>query len=168
MGVQYSSTIGTPTQTLSWSSVLCLTVFRDKYVYISWLRVQLNLYVSVWVRCRSPPVCLDSNRLVRPARTLDWVRLRARVRVRLASAPLQIQPSSYRSTKPRPSRSSPPTLSLAVESVFFSFRVSSADGLGSFRIVAGGTGCDNFDTDLSGLVAVPNTGGKNRYTDIAV
>lgn len=55
-----------------------------------------------------------------------------------------------------------------IESVFFSFRVSSADGLGSFRIVAGGTGCDNFDTDLSGLVAVPNTGGKNRYTDIAV
>lgn len=120
------------------------------------------------VYSRSPPVCLGNNTFVRPAPTVDCVQLRAGVRVRLVNTPLQIQPSSYQSTKQRPSRSSPPTLSLAVESVFFSFRVSSADGLGSFRIVAGGTGCDNFDTDLSGLVAVPNTGGKNRYTDIAV
>lgn len=34
---------------------------------------------------------------------------------------------------------------------------------GSFRVVAGGTGCDNYTTDLSGLVVVPSTGGWGSF-----
>ena len=59
-------------------------------------------------------------------------------------------------------------LSIAVNIVFFNFRVASAEGLGSFRIVSGGTGCDDYTTDLSGLVKVPSTGGNIRYQDLAV
>ncbi|CAM9118842.1 unnamed protein product, partial [Laminaria digitata] len=55
-----------------------------------------------------------------------------------------------------------------IDNVFFNFRVASADGLGSFRIVSGGTGCDDYTTDLSGLVKVPSTGGNIRYQDLAV
>ncbi|CAN0483912.1 unnamed protein product [Laminaria digitata] len=39
---------------------------------------------------------------------------------------------------------------------------------GSFRVVAGGTGCDDFTTDLSGLVEVPSTGGWNSYASLSV
>ncbi|CAM9469994.1 unnamed protein product, partial [Laminaria digitata] len=39
---------------------------------------------------------------------------------------------------------------------------------GSFRVVSGGTGCDDYTTDLSGLVSVPNTGAYNTYQDVEV
>ncbi|CAM9403106.1 unnamed protein product, partial [Laminaria digitata] len=55
-----------------------------------------------------------------------------------------------------------------IEDVFFSFRVASNDGFGSFRIVTGGTGCGDYTTDLSGLVQVPSTGGNVRYEDLEV
>ncbi|CAN0443290.1 unnamed protein product, partial [Scytosiphon promiscuus] len=55
-----------------------------------------------------------------------------------------------------------------IDDVFFNFRVASADGLGTFRIVSGGTGCDDYTTDLSGLVSVPATGGNIRYQDLEV
>ncbi|CAM9289448.1 unnamed protein product, partial [Laminaria digitata] len=55
-----------------------------------------------------------------------------------------------------------------IDNIFFNFRVASADGLGSFRVVAGGTGCDDYSTDLSGLVRVPNTRGNVRYQDFTV
>ncbi|CAN0501270.1 unnamed protein product, partial [Scytosiphon promiscuus] len=55
-----------------------------------------------------------------------------------------------------------------IENVFFSFRVASGNGLGSFRVVSGGTGCDDYSTDLSGLVEVPSTGGNTRYEDLEV
>ena len=58
--------------------------------------------------------------------------------------------------------------SLAVSDVYFTFRVASAGGVGSLRVVTGGSDCDNYSTDLSGLVSVPNTGGNNRYQDVAV
>lgn len=58
--------------------------------------------------------------------------------------------------------------SVAVTDIFFNFRVASANGLGSFRIVTGGTGCDDYTTDLSGLVSVPATGGNSRYENLAV
>lgn len=58
--------------------------------------------------------------------------------------------------------------SLAVDNIFFNFRVASADGKGSFRIVSGGTGCDEYKTDLSGLVEVPATGGNVNYKNLAV
>lgn len=35
-------------------------------------------------------------------------------------------------------------------------------------MVTGGTDCDDFKTDLSGLVKVPSTGGNLRYQDLAV
>eukprot|EP00904_Undaria_pinnatifida_P012411 jgi/Undpi1/82/HiC_scaffold_1.g00082.m1 len=55
-----------------------------------------------------------------------------------------------------------------VEEFYFSFRVSSNNGLGSFRVVSGGNGCDDYGTTLSGLVDVPHTGGWNSYEDITV
>ena len=57
---------------------------------------------------------------------------------------------------------------LAVAEFDFSFRVSSNSGLGKIRIVAGGTGCDDYSTDLSGVVSVPNTGGWYDYEDVVV
>ncbi|CAN0118322.1 unnamed protein product, partial [Laminaria digitata] len=55
-----------------------------------------------------------------------------------------------------------------VDDIHFSFRVSSASDPGSFRIVTGGTGCDDYTTNLSGLFDVPVTGGKKRYKTYAV
>lgn len=52
--------------------------------------------------------------------------------------------------------------------VYFTFRVASEDGLGSLRVVTGGSDCDDYTTDLSGLVKVPDTGGNNRYQTVAV
>lgn len=57
---------------------------------------------------------------------------------------------------------------VAVDSFNFDFVVSSAQTTGSFRIVSGGTGCDDFKTDLSGVVAVPNTGGWQNYQTLTV
>lgn len=58
--------------------------------------------------------------------------------------------------------------SLAVDDVYFNFRIASSDGLGSFRVVSGGTDCKDYTTDLSGLVEVPSTGGNTRYEDLPV
>lgn len=58
--------------------------------------------------------------------------------------------------------------SLAVDNVLFSFRVASSDGLGSFRVVSGGNGCDDYATDLSGIVSVPPTGGNMRFINLEV
>ena len=41
--------------------------------------------------------------------------------------------------------------------------VASLIDSGTFRIVTGGVSCDDFETDLSGLVTVPHTGGYTRY-----
>lgn len=57
---------------------------------------------------------------------------------------------------------------IAVSDVYFTFRVAASTSTGSFRIVTGGTDCDDFTTDLSGKVEVPATGGNLRYQDLAV
>lgn len=48
------------------------------------------------------------------------------------------------------------------------FRVSSIDGRGTLRIVSGGTNCDDYTTDLSGLVSVPNTGLASNLEEIVM
>ncbi|CAM9461480.1 unnamed protein product, partial [Laminaria digitata] len=45
-----------------------------------------------------------------------------------------------------------------------SFRVSSPSGSGTFRLVSGGTDCDDYTADLTGLVHVDNTGGYDKYS----
>lgn len=57
---------------------------------------------------------------------------------------------------------------VAVEAFNFKFVVSSDRYTGSFRIVTGGTGCDDFTTNLSGTVTVPYTGGWQEYVDFTV
>ena len=42
------------------------------------------------------------------------------------------------------------------------------DESGSFRVVTGGTGCDDYTTDLSGLVTVPSTGGWGNFASLPV
>ncbi|CAM9423714.1 unnamed protein product [Ectocarpus sp. 8 AP-2014] len=39
---------------------------------------------------------------------------------------------------------------------------------GSFHVVTGGTGCDDFTTDLSGLVTVPSTGGWESFASLSM
>ena len=36
------------------------------------------------------------------------------------------------------------------------------------RVIAGGTGCDDYTTDLSGLVTVPSTGGWEEFEPLLV
>lgn len=60
----------------------------------------------------------------------------------------------------------PPLASPLVDAFDFIFRVSSIDDSGSFRIVSGGNSCDDYGTDLSGLVEVPNTGAWSTFVDI--
>lgn len=48
----------------------------------------------------------------------------------------------------------------------FNFVVAGLSSSGSFRIVAGGTDCDDYETDLTGLVEVPATGGWSIYEDL--
>lgn len=60
----------------------------------------------------------------------------------------------------------PHTLSLsphaAVAAFDFTFVVAGPNrDSGSFRIVTGGTGCEDYTTDLSGLVSAPSDGGSN-------
>eukprot|EP00903_Cladosiphon_okamuranus_P008293 g7980.t1 len=53
----------------------------------------------------------------------------------------------------------------------FKFHVaapSAFDDSGSFRIVTGGTGCDDYTTDLSGLVTVPSTGGWGNFASLPI
>ena len=48
-----------------------------------------------------------------------------------------------------------------VDAFNFSFLVApSKKDPGSFRVVTGGTGCEDFTTDLSGLVSVPGDAGS--------
>ena len=54
----------------------------------------------------------------------------------------------------------------AVDAFDFSFLVSAPTDDGSFRVVSGGTGCGDYETDLSGLVEVPSTGGWANYADL--
>lgn len=61
-----------------------------------------------------------------------------------------------------------PFPSLAVDESFFNFRVSSVQSTGSFRLVSGGTGCVDYTTDISGVVAVPKTRGFQIYMNLAV
>lgn len=49
-----------------------------------------------------------------------------------------------------------------------SFEVASATNSGSFRLVTGGYGCGFFASDLTGLVAVPSTGGFRDFVDLEV
>ena len=42
-----------------------------------------------------------------------------------------------------------------MEAFAFNFMMASNTDVGSFRIVTGGDGCDNYKIDLSGLVSVP-------------
>lgn len=58
--------------------------------------------------------------------------------------------------------------SLAVRAFTFHFRVASLVDTGAFRVVSGGVSCDEYETDLSGLVSVPSTGSYNRYEEIEV
>lgn len=53
----------------------------------------------------------------------------------------------------------------------FTFQVAtipSNHDSGSFRVVTGGTGCDDYTTDLSGLVVVPSTGGWGTFASLPV
>lgn len=45
----------------------------------------------------------------------------------------------------------------------FNFLVASISDTGSFRVVTGGTGCDHYTNDPSGLVTVPSTGGSDNF-----
>ena len=55
----------------------------------------------------------------------------------------------------------------AVDAPEFSFLITSpTEDDGSFRIVTGGTGCDDYTTDLSGQVSVPSTGGWNSFASL--
>ena len=54
----------------------------------------------------------------------------------------------------------------SVDSFDFKFRVSSTNTYGSLRVVSGGTDCDDYTTDLSGLVSVPYTGAVANLRDI--
>lgn len=38
--------------------------------------------------------------------------------------------------------------------------------LGTFRVVAGGTDCDDYTQDLSGLVTAPGTGGWGNFEPV--
>lgn len=62
-----------------------------------------------------------------------------------------------------------PQLESTVDSFEFDFMVTApiADA-GSFRVVAGGTGCDDYTNDLSGLVTVPATGGWTNFESLSV
>ena len=54
----------------------------------------------------------------------------------------------------------------AVAAFDFTFVVAGPNNnSGSFRIVTGGTGCDDYTTDLSGLVYAPSNGG-NSYRKV--
>ncbi|CBN76107.1 Endo-1,3-beta-glucanase, family GH81 [Ectocarpus siliculosus] len=53
----------------------------------------------------------------------------------------------------------------------FTFQVATIPSYhdsGSFRVVTGGTGCDDYTTDLSGLVVVPSTGGWGTFASLPV
>lgn len=51
-----------------------------------------------------------------------------------------------------------------VDSFEFAFLVTAPiENAGSFRVVTGGTGCDDYTSDLSGLVTVPSTGGWDNF-----
>lgn len=39
---------------------------------------------------------------------------------------------------------------------------------GKFRVVTGGTGCDNYTKDLTGEVEVPFTGGWASFNELAM
>lgn len=56
---------------------------------------------------------------------------------------------------------------LAVDAFAIAASVASDQDTGSFRVISGGTDCDDYTTDLSGTVAVPNigefTGGFSKF-----
>lgn len=63
------------------------------------------------------------------------------------------------------------TLVSSASSFDFKFNVATIDDFhnsGSFRVVTGGTGCDDYTVDLSGLVTVPSTGGWGTFTSLPV
>lgn len=61
---------------------------------------------------------------------------------------------------------SPLFVSTVGPTIAFSFRVASPlSEPGTFRLVTGGTGCDDFAADLTGDVAVPSTGDWSVFTD---
>ena len=53
-----------------------------------------------------------------------------------------------------------------VDAFDLSFLVAAPTDGGSFRVVSGGTGCDDYAIDLIGLVSVPSTGGWDVYDDL--
>ncbi|CAM9774374.1 unnamed protein product, partial [Laminaria digitata] len=54
-----------------------------------------------------------------------------------------------------------------VDAFRFNFLVASPAGnSGSFHVVTGGTGCDDYTTDLSGLVEVQPTGGWGIFASL--
>lgn len=59
-------------------------------------------------------------------------------------------------------------LPAAVTAFNFSFRVAAPKkNSGSFRVVAGGKACNDYTTDLSGLVTAP-TAGWSKFQDVKV
>lgn len=56
----------------------------------------------------------------------------------------------------------------SVEAFNFRIRMSSPNGKGSFRIVSGGSGCDYYTNDISGLVSVPDTGDYDNLMEMKV
>ncbi|CAM9216242.1 unnamed protein product [Ascophyllum nodosum] len=56
----------------------------------------------------------------------------------------------------------------ALDPFAFSFEVAAPASSGQLQIVASGTDCDNYDTDLSGVVTVPSTGGWNVFESLDI
>ena len=58
-----------------------------------------------------------------------------------------------------------------VSAIDFTFQVATIPQYhdsGSFRVVTGGRGCDDYTIDLSGLVTVPSTGDWGTFSSIEV
>jgi len=53
-----------------------------------------------------------------------------------------------------------------VGAIDFHFSVSSPLVVGRFHVVTGGSGCSDYDKDLSGEVTVPYTGGWEVYLSL--
>jgi len=53
-----------------------------------------------------------------------------------------------------------------VAAVEFTFAFSSALGGGEIKIVTGGSGCSDYDKDLSGTVTFPSTNGWDVFTTL--
>lgn len=99
-----------------------------------------------------------------PTETTSWTHCISKPRQREVVLPT----SSPRGTV----RSPPCPRWLRLASAFdFRFQVAAPPAYhnsGSFHVVTGGTGCDDYITELSGLVTVPSTGGWGSFASLSM